>query len=57
MWTGAGYLLKVQLQVLLMDSWRLGVRGVREDGSVMRVVVMTPLKGLLSFRPLQLTAC
>ena len=57
MWTGAGYLLKVQLQVLLMDSWRLGVRGVREDGSVMTVVVMTPLKGLLSFRPLQLTAC
>ena len=31
-------------------------RGVREDGSVMMVVVMTPLKGLLSFRPLQLTA-
>ena len=27
-------------------------RGVREDGSVM----MVPLKGLLSFRPLQLTA-
>lgn len=31
-------------------------RGVREDGSVMMVVVMTPLKGLLSFRPLQWTA-
>lgn len=55
MWTGAGYLLKVQLQVLLMDSWRLGMIGVREDGSVMMVVMMTPLKSLLSFRPLQLT--
>ena len=31
-------------------------RGVREDGGVMMVVMMTPLKSLLSFRPLQLTS-